>query len=1533
MSDGEFVFRGKGSNVVGSFGSGSMVLDMPSAYSFGTYDLDYAGSFIDCGDRPEFEFADGIGFILAGWVKLAKFNDHQFIAGKSNWAGTSHSEYFLGLNNDSKFHWVCNNGTNGGTCQSDNSFQSEVEKEGWTHVMGVRDTSNNLTLYINGVAQADTETCTGNVGVSSQDFGIGTRNNGGTPDFGGDYFRGNIRDVRLYSGSATATELQDIFADTNCGGVTLQAGSIEGWWQLDGNLNDSSGNGFTGVLTTGSDSTDYWDGSIYNLNQIGAGSVSGSVTVSGGTFNLRDSTSISFDGGTSHIDLSSSFTMSHTGSSLSFWVKRDNATGNIDTILGEDGDANQHWVQIKTNGEVVMRDYPKDLSTSSAITNTSWNHVVITLDGDENGAIYFNGVSQPIALNQIVGDPVFDLIGMRSTVDELDGELKDIKVYDTALTPTQVELLFKNQWIGSPVHWWKMTEGAGSTIADSGATGGKTGTLDSTAWVNPTYDLDGRLTIAASGTVSAPKGDFDIDENFQNYGTFTHNSGTVVFTVGDNSYINTEGTVDPVFYNVTNEANQLRFYNDVTIERQLQLDAGASHCYIWANKTLTMGSTASPETGYPKLINNMNTGDKQFWFYAGDGQTATLQGVSKLYPIIFTKAQATADIEWGYHDGAAAQIKNVDFQCDIETDTSDTLDRIKLTGDCEFDKLTISNGDKIDLNGQRVKFGDDFTVNSGGHNNGAGLIFAEGDFTDGNGTGNSYTTKTLVMDGGYCNPAQTTWQQMFLRNGTHTIGGNRDWGGTPIIMAGTSNFTSNNTWGNITIPTAGILDGNNKVVTTEGDFNMAGGIIGKSALDFNASSNPYVDLDNNAAWAFGTNNFTLEGWFRSDTDTGLNRTIIANGDAGDNGFLLYMQGGGNVAFFVNNIKVCNAVGPYENDSKWHHVAAVRDGNDYLLYIDGKLMDQSTQAAQNLTHSGKASIGARDLSNSVDAFFDGQIGMVRVFKGSTGGARTESEIRADMFHNYADMVDKTDLFAMYQFDEATGAEVVNIQGNTNYDGTITNATWVAPGTYTYDTSTLKFDKAGTCNFTGHQDATATQLHSIHITSGTTVAANCRDNDLVMNSGSVMINSGTLTSNRNWQYKSRNMPIVGPNSDLKVSTNIWYYMSDGSGLPASGAGTDYYQLRPATNVYMQGNFDCQNGLLQSGGDLHLNGYACSTSKIWNYGGGNLHADPGSSIVFDNADGFNVSYGENPTTMFFVASGEACAMFNQFVDLNNSTNYNYIDTNAAIVPDDAAFTVSFWYKSPTNIADYSDTLTTAIGFNGDSEGGISLINSNWLILCQGSVYRYFNSAPNADGLWHHMLAYVDPTNASNIKMWIDGSEQTPNSTATGGTTSWGGDVHFGFANYGAMPVSLSDIRFYNAANTPTGSVATLAAINPATNVSGAYADPSNALSAYGWFKLNGTDKGLVSIADTIGTYNSAAFATAGSPANGVKSGFVTISSSATPYNPINNLFPAGVTLTNVYMSGSKDIVVGQRKENSAGFMPVASQLIKTQGTVVLE
>ena len=174
-----------------------------------------------------------------------------------------------------------------------------------------------------------------------------------------------------------------------------------------------------------------------------------------------------------------------------------------------------------------------------------------------------------------------------------------------------------------------------------------------------------------------------------------------------------------------------------------------------------------------------------------------------------------------------------------------------------------------------------------------------------------------------------------------------------------------------------------------------------------------------------------------------------------------------VAFYANAVKVANANDRDYEDSKWHHVAAVRDGNDYLLYIDGKLKDKSTQSAFNLTHNGKASIGVRNLSGSADAFFEGQIAMVRVFKGASGGARTQAEIRADMFNNSASLADSTDLMCAYDFNEGIGTSLDNIQGNTNFDGTITSASWVGAGTFTYGTSTLKM--TGTNKFMYHKDA--------------------------------------------------------------------------------------------------------------------------------------------------------------------------------------------------------------------------------------------------------------------------------------------------------------------------------------------------------------------------------------------------------------------------------------------------------------------------------
>ena len=74
--------------------------------------------------------------------------------------------------------------------------------------------------------------------------------------------------------------------------------------------------------------------------------------------------------------------------------------------------------------------------------------------------------------------------------------------------------------------------------------------------------------------------------------------------------------------------------------------------------------------------------------------------------------------------------------------------------------------------------------------------------------------------------------------------------------------------------------------------------------------------------------------------------------------------------------------------------------------------------------------------------------------------------------------------------------------------------------------------------------------------------------------------------------------------------------------------------------------------------------------------------------------------------------------------------------------------------------------------------------------------------------------------------------------------------------------------------------------------------------------------------------AFATGGSPANGgVKSGFVSVTGAA-GFNPINNCLRTDMTLTNTYVSGMADIVVGETSQGAN-----TSSTLITKGTVVLK
>ena len=1636
---GDIVFTGHGANVVGSLGSGSLVQDMPSAYS----NPSEGDAWVNVGTPDTALELSGATATVSCWVKSI-YDNTSFANNNhavSKYKGTTDKRgYRLGIDNDGggKMYWAVGLPGAGGAVQATQDVSTYgLDTTEWFHMAGTFD-AGVMKLYINGDLATEEDHSASTVEVSGNatvPFEIGAY------EAGSRLWYGNMRDVRIWNSSLDITDIQEVFGDVNMAGATA-TGSLQGWWKMENeSLTDSSTNSNNGAQS----GTAVWDKSEYNLNQIGSGSVSGTTTISGGTWNLRDSTYMSFDGVDNYIDSNTNLSTILTGShTISTWCKlTDGHPTSTESLWGSRNSPLDDSCEcyISTTGKItywyMAGGVDEYAGTDAAVfvdNATGWHHVVATMEYiDSSNAtmkLYVDG--EEVALGSLDGGFAGNMANWSSSIDMafgasnnnniperfLDGKMRDFKIYDSALTSSQIDLLYKGQWVGSPKHWWKLNDGSGDTIVDSGQAG-TNGTNNDATWVNPDFTIGGNdtsheLGLSNESTLSAPLGNlfFASGGNYDNYGTFTHNSGTVVVdTNGGTVRVNLQTLSTPspfIFYDliVSGSGNGYILGGDCkaeTVENSLQTMAntylavtdGGGH----SDSTLTMGTSTA---GGSITIDS----GKELYFYNYAAPHLTYLYGACDYD--YTDITKTGNIDVG-HTGVT-HLKNINIigDWDIGSDSSGTGHNVTLDGDCEFDAVTVSSGDTLDLNGQRAEFGGLFTN--------SGTLVASGSqlhFTP--------TSKPALAYGDdiYLGDNDTQW--WIYKNDTHRFPTAKSLG--TILANQTGNFYSDMTIGSNTNNHTNFLLGgtdacqftnqhdhefNNfklgisskyvaaaKTTSIHGNMTNGGGMHGVFTASFNGTDD-YMKVDdlntsyNGAATSIPTG--YLDAWIRTTASDG---TIMHQRNALDTGTGIFMRvvGGKAAAQWKTNGTMPELTGTTDvDDGLWHHIAWRGDGTDsdtsyrfQSLYVDGKLEAHDTTYSGWMIAQTQAIYYGSNSPTTGGGFFDGDISRICIIAGQQNAASannkiripTEADLRRMAFMDYYTFSGTTNFeysgnvaasptVQWYQFDKGVGLTAYDYSGwaHVGATGTVSGSAdqkdfWYGdgisnPSNFQYDTSTLDFPSTATSSCWGNG------INVYNLTCGTfatSVFNFCRfqSEGPIAYYGTFKGGSGSLTrtngSRPGYEHvgnSSSPWTYMKPTSNFEVDVNndeffgdviTYYYASGAAGaLPKMKLSTLLATQASGGFIELAGDLEVSSINPDGHGAVRTNGYDIKATYFNPYSSAvsGLRMDAGSNLTFTNSRSWNYTWPDNYNNSFKLdARGEASAIFNTFYDLDNSSNYNYIDTNATIVGtgNPAAFTVSFWYKSPTDLADYSRIYTTAIGFNGSSDGGISLIGSNWLVLCDGTNYRYFNSAPNTDGEWHHMLVYVDPADGYNTRMWVDGSEESGGSTTNEGTTNWSGDVYFGFGDYGAMPVSLADIRFYNAANTPTGSVATLAAINPATDVSGNYADPDNDLTAYAWFKLDGDGTGGVSLTDTIGTYNSAALATGGSPANGVKSGFCTMSGSGIIIGNQGDGRPptpaGGATLQNFYSSGTVDYFI---YSGTVGSTTVNNPLT-TKGTVVLD
>jgi hypothetical protein len=110
---------------------------------------------------------------------------------------------------------------------------------GFVHVAATWDGSTE-TVYING-APSGTLVLSG-TGVSLSPSALGVCSYCGMAS----YFSGMISNIQIYNNSLSSGDVQDIY-NKGIGGAPIQLQYLAGWWPLNGNSNDYSGNGNNGV--------------------------------------------------------------------------------------------------------------------------------------------------------------------------------------------------------------------------------------------------------------------------------------------------------------------------------------------------------------------------------------------------------------------------------------------------------------------------------------------------------------------------------------------------------------------------------------------------------------------------------------------------------------------------------------------------------------------------------------------------------------------------------------------------------------------------------------------------------------------------------------------------------------------------------------------------------------------------------------------------------------------------------------------------------------------------------------------------------------------------------------------------------------------------------------------------------------------------------------------------------------------------------------------------------------------------------------
>ena len=213
----------------------------------------------------------------------------------------------------------------------------------------------------------------------------------------------------------------------------------------------------------------------------------------------------------------------------------------------------------------------------------------------------------------------------------------------------------------------------------------------------------------------------------------------------------------------------------------------------------------------------------------------------------------------------------------------------------------------------------------------------------------------------------------------------------PLVYSalGSSSVEVVNNYGNLFIDGESVIEdenGNHTITNSGCSVSTSEKVYGESSVYFSGSD--YLTIDDSIDWEFGSDDFTIDFWFRLDDIVSYHRLVSQwrSGNNSNQAFYIYTyndglfvwieNGSGTRIFYLASESSLSA-------NTWYHTAIVRNSTTCKLYLDGIEKSSDTSSEAITSSSSKLTIGViEDNDGSVleQYQFKGYMDNIRIIKG-------------------------------------------------------------------------------------------------------------------------------------------------------------------------------------------------------------------------------------------------------------------------------------------------------------------------------------------------------------------------------------------------------------------------------------------------------------------------------------------------------------------------------------------------------------------------